>query len=303
MGARLGARWGSVGQEAPKMPKRVPPLTQLQIKNAKPCEKPYKLADGGGLYLEVTPSGGKHWRMKYRQPNGKENKLHFGAFPAVSLLDARERRDSARQLLAAGADPARARDEQARQARMAAANTFEQVAREWHQTMLAQWQPQTARDVLHRFEQDVFLQIGKLAIIEIQSRDVIDAIRAVERRGALEIASRLAANCSRVFRYAMRCRLAERNPGGALAGGAGAEGEGPLRDDRAGWAAGIPARPERERGLHGIACAGRDAPDAAGVRANFRADRDAVGRDRPGGGRMDYSVAPHEAREAAYQPG
>ena len=68
------------------MPKRVPPLTQLQIKNAKPREKPYKLADGGGLYLEVTPSGGKHWRMKYRQPNGKENKLHFGAFPAVSLL-------------------------------------------------------------------------------------------------------------------------------------------------------------------------------------------------------------------------
>ena len=96
------------------MPKRVPPLTQLQIKNAKPRDKPYKLADGGGLYLEVTPVGGKHWRMKYRQPNGKENKLHFGAFPAVSLLDARERRDSARQLLAAGADPARVRDEQAR---------------------------------------------------------------------------------------------------------------------------------------------------------------------------------------------
>jgi hypothetical protein len=74
------------------MPKRVPPLTQLQIKNAKPREKPYKLADGGGLYLEVTQAGGKHWRMKYRQPNGKENKLHFGAFPAVSLLDAREAR-------------------------------------------------------------------------------------------------------------------------------------------------------------------------------------------------------------------
>jgi len=194
------------------MPKRVPPLTQLQIKNAKPREKPYKLADGGGLYLEVTPVGGKHWRMKYRQPNGKENKLHFGAFPAVSLLDARERRDRARQLLAAGADPARVRDEQARQARMAAANTFEQVAREWHQTMLAQWQPQTARDILHRFEQDVFPQIGKLAVTEIQQRDVIAAIRAVERRGALEIASRLAANCSRVFRYAVRCGLAERNP-------------------------------------------------------------------------------------------
>lgn len=139
--------------------------------------------------------------MKYRRPNGKENKLHFGAFPAVSLLDARERRDSARQLLAAGADPARVRDEQARQARLAAANTFEQVAREWHQTMLAQWQPDRPR-YPPSFRADVFPQIGKLAVTAIQSRDVIDALRAVERRGALEIASRLAANCS-VFRYAV----------------------------------------------------------------------------------------------------
>lgn len=194
------------------MPKRVPPLTQLQIKNAKPREKPYKFADGGGLYLKVTPAGGKHWRMKYRQANVKENKLHFGAFPAVSLLDAREKRDSARQLLAADVDPARAREEQARQARMAAANTFEQVAREWHQTMLGQWQPQTARDILHRFELDIFPLIGRLPVNEVQARDVLDAIRAVERRGALEIASRLAANCSRVFRYAMRCGHADRNP-------------------------------------------------------------------------------------------
>jgi len=194
------------------MPKLVPPLTQLQIKNAKAREKPYKLADGGGLYLEVTPVGGKHWRMKYRQSSGKENKLHFGSFPAVSLADARERRDSARQLLASGADPGRVRDEQERQARMAAANTFELVAREWHRTMLPQWQPQTAKDILHRFEQDVFPLIGKQPVTGIQSRDVLDAIRAVERRGALEIASRLTANCSRVFRFAMRCGLAERNP-------------------------------------------------------------------------------------------
>ena len=194
------------------MPKRVPPLTPLRIKNAKPRETSCKLADGGGLYLEVTPAGGKHWRMQYRQPNGKENKLHFGAFPAVSLLDAREKRDSARQLLAADVDPTRAREEQARQARMAAANTFEQVAREWHQTMLGQWQPQTAHDILHRFELDIFPLIGWLPVTEVQARDVLDAIRAVERRGALEIASRLAANCSRVFRYAMRCGHADRNP-------------------------------------------------------------------------------------------
>lgn len=90
--------------------------------------------------------------------------------------------------------------------------TFEQVAREWHHTMLGQWQPQTAHDILHRFELDIFPLIGKLPVIEVQARDVLDAICAVERRGALEIASRLAANCSRVFRYAIRCGHADRNP-------------------------------------------------------------------------------------------
>jgi integrase len=194
------------------MPKRVPPLTQLQVRNAKPRDRPYKLADGGGLYLEVTPAGGKHWRLKYRQANGTENKLHLGSWPAVSLAVARDKRDGARELLAAGADPGRVRDEQARLARIVAGNTFEKVAREWHRTMLNQWQPQTAKDILHRFELDIFPVIGRLPVAEVQTRDVLDAIRAVERRGALEIANRLAANCSRVFKFAIRCGLAERNP-------------------------------------------------------------------------------------------
>jgi len=194
------------------MPKRVPPLTQVQIRAARPKDRPYKLADGGGLYLEVMPTGGKLWRMKYRQQDGRENRLSFGAFPAVSLADARGKRDSARQLMALGIDPGRARDDQERQARMAAENTFEQVAREWHRTMLGQWQPKTASDILHRFELDVFPVIGQLPVAAVQARDVLDAIRAVERRGALEIASRLTANCSRVFRFAMRCGMAERNP-------------------------------------------------------------------------------------------
>jgi hypothetical protein len=171
------------------MPKMVPSLTQLQIRNAKPREKPYKLADGGGLCLEVTPAGGKHWRMKYRQPNGKENKLHLGAFPAVSLAEAREKRNSAKQLLATGADPACIWAEYACQARLAAQNTFEHVARDWHKTMINQWQPQTAKDILRRFEADIFPAFGQMPIAEIHARDVLDAIRAVERRGALEIAT------------------------------------------------------------------------------------------------------------------
>ncbi|MFJ1472449.1 tyrosine-type recombinase/integrase [Massilia orientalis] len=194
------------------MPKQVQPLTQLQVRNAKAKDKPYKLADGGGLYLEVMPSGGKLWRMKFRQADGKENRLAFGAFPDVSLLDARAKRDEARQLLAAGTDPARARAEQARQARLVEQNTFEHVARDWHRTMINKWQPQTAEEILRRFESDIFPAFGHLPINKVQAPDVLDAIRAIEQRGALEIANRQTANCSRVFKYAIRCGLAERNP-------------------------------------------------------------------------------------------
>lgn len=198
--------------DAPKMPKRVPPLTQLEVRNAKPSEKPYRLADGGGLYLEVTPAGGKHWRMKYRQFNRKENRLSFGSFPEVSLTDARAHRDNARRLLADGIDPGRVRSEEARQARIVTENTFEKVAREWHRTMLNQWQPKTAADILRRFEIDIFPAFGNLPIAQVQTRDVLDAIRAIEKRGALEMASRITANCSRVFRFAIRCGLTDRNP-------------------------------------------------------------------------------------------
>jgi phage/plasmid primase-like uncharacterized protein len=88
-------------------------LTQLQIKAAKPKDRPYKLADGGGLYVEVMPTGGKLWRMKYRRPDGKENRLSFGSYPDVSLVDARAKRDSARKLLAEGQDLGRVRTERA----------------------------------------------------------------------------------------------------------------------------------------------------------------------------------------------
>jgi integrase len=138
----------------------------------------------------------------YREADGKENRSRFGSFPEVSLADARAKRDGTRQLVAAGEDPGRVRIEEARQARIVAENTFEKIAREWHEAMLRQWHPQTARDILHRLELDIFPEFGHLPVV----------IRAVERRGALEIANRLTANCSRVFKYAIRCGLAERNP-------------------------------------------------------------------------------------------
>lgn len=136
------------------MPKRVLPLAEMQVRNAKPREEPYKLFDGGGLYLEVTPSGGKLWRFKFQRQNGREGKLAFCQYPDVSLDMARERRAAARRQVAEGVDPVEAREAARRAARDDATDTFEAVAREWHDTMREQWQPQTAHNILHRLETD-----------------------------------------------------------------------------------------------------------------------------------------------------
>jgi integrase len=188
------------------MPKRVPPLTQLQVRNAKPREKAYKLADGGGLYLEVMPAGGKLWRMKYRRPNGAENRLSLGSFPEVSLSDARRQREQARKTIRDGEDPAAPRVAAAAKAR-----TLEEVAREWHRVMSGKWQPQTAQNILHRLECDIFPTCGGLPIDEVKPGQLIEALRAVEGRGALEIAKRNAQNCSRILKYAKRCGYTRQN--------------------------------------------------------------------------------------------
>lgn len=193
------------------MPKQVQPLTQLQVRNAKAKDKPYKLADGGGLYLEVMPSGGKLWRMKFRQADGKETRLAFGAFPDVSLGRAGEARRSAPvagcrygsgpRAGGAGAPGAAGGAEYLRACRARLASDHDQQV--------------AAAD---RGRNPAPLRIGYLpgvrtpAINKVQAPDVLDAIRAIEQRGALEIANRQTANCSRVFKYAIRCGLAERNP-------------------------------------------------------------------------------------------
>ncbi|NLC23619.1 MAG: integrase arm-type DNA-binding domain-containing protein [Oxalobacter sp.] len=138
------------------MAKIIKPLSPMQVKNAKPREKNYKLFDGGGLYLEVTPNGSKLWRMKFRQANRKENRLSFGRFPDISLEQARQKRDEARKLRAAGIDPAENKKAIRDADSEKASNTFEKIAREWHSNRLETWQPNTARDILHRLEKDIF---------------------------------------------------------------------------------------------------------------------------------------------------
>jgi hypothetical protein len=130
------------------MPKRIIPLSDMKIQKVKAKDKPITLFDGGGLFLLVTPSGGKLWRFKYRFA-GKENKLAFGAYPEISLLDARKRRDEARAQIAHGIDPGEVRKAQ-KQAKIEETETFEAIAREWLERFKSKWQEEYADKIMHR---------------------------------------------------------------------------------------------------------------------------------------------------------
>src|SRR5271169_4176032 len=135
-------------------------LTDTAVRKAKPKAKSYKLADGGGMYLEVMPNGSKYWRLKYRIA-GKEKRLALGVYPRVSLADARDRREQARKLLANGTDPSTAKQTQKRQAKISAANTFEAVAREWIENRSNHWTEGHKALTLRTLEQDAFPSLGR----------------------------------------------------------------------------------------------------------------------------------------------
>lgn len=193
------------------------PLTDKACKNAKPEEKPYKLADSQGLYLEVTPTGAKYWRCKYRHL-GKEKRLAFGVYPEVGLADAREKRDQARKLLAAGQDPSFAKKEQKRLALLGADNTFKAVAIKWHEYNLDQWSPTYGADIMRHLERDVFPEIGYRPIASILAPELLAAMRKIEARGAQDVARRNLRTCGQIFRYAIINGYAERDPAADLRG-------------------------------------------------------------------------------------
>jgi len=197
---------------APKMPKIVAPLTDIQVRNAKPKDKPYKLADGGGLYIEIMPVGSKLWRMKFKQATGKESRLAFGSYPEVSILQAREKREVARKLTAAEIDPAQVRRIEKRNKAIANANTFEAVAREWHSNKADTWKENTAKEAINRLQNDVFPQIGNRPISEVDAPLLLDVLRQVEKRGAVDMAARLGQLCSQIFRFAIAKGLIKYNP-------------------------------------------------------------------------------------------
>jgi integrase len=191
------------------------PLTDTAIRRAKPQAKAVKLFDGGGLYLEVNPAGGKWWRWKYRF-GGKEKRLSLGVYPDVSLKAAREKRDAARQQLAAGIDPGQAR--RAEKLAQAGAESFEAIAREWHAKFSLGWVASHGDRILKRLEKDVFPWVGKRPIAEIKAPELLAVLRRIESRGALETAHRAMQNCGQVFRYAVATGRAERDPTGDLRG-------------------------------------------------------------------------------------
>jgi integrase len=194
------------------MPKVATPLSDTQLRRAKATAKPLKLFDGGGLYLEVLPTGAKFWRFRYKQPNGKENSVTFGPYPQLSLAEARSKREESRRLMAEGTDPIRHREHCRLQQAAEAAATFTQIAGEWHALKAKSWTPAYAANVLHRLEADVFPDLGKIAIAKVTHRDLINVLRKIESRGAHEIAKRNKAVCSQIFSYAVQVGAASRNP-------------------------------------------------------------------------------------------
>jgi len=187
------------------------PLTDIKAKNAKPGNKPIKMADGGGMYLLLTPAGGRCWRLKYRF-QGKEKVLALGTYPEIALAEARERREAARKQLAHGVDP-REHQKALKAAKVAAAeNSFEVIAREWYAHWSPGWSPSHAVTVIGRLNLDVFPRIGARPVGEVAAADVIKMLRAIEFRGALETAHRVRTICGQVFRYAISTGRAERDP-------------------------------------------------------------------------------------------
>lgn len=178
------------------------PLTVLQVQKAKPKEKPYKLSDGRGLYLLVTPSGGKYWRMKFHFAR-RERVLSFGVFPEVSLLDARQKCEDARRMKLNGIDPAEHKREAQRALILSYENDFEKVAREWHQLKKNRWSEYYATQVMQRLEADVFPKIGSRPINKIIPSDMLKVARAIEARNAVEMAHRAVSMCTQIFQYAI----------------------------------------------------------------------------------------------------
>ncbi|EHP0636995.1 tyrosine-type recombinase/integrase [Citrobacter koseri] len=186
-------------------------LNARQVETAKPKEKPYKMADGGGLYLLVKTNGSRYWRLKYRI-DGKEKLLALGVYPDVSLADARAKRDEARKGIAGGIDPLEVKKEQKVEREAQVKNSFQEIALEWHNMKVKKWSAGYASDILEAFNKDVFPFIGQRPVADIKPLELLNVLKKMEDRGATEKAKKVRQRCGEVFRYAIVTGRAEYNP-------------------------------------------------------------------------------------------
>lgn len=190
-------------------------LTDTKVRSAKPEEKEYSLVDGDGMFLLIHPNGSKYWRFRFRF-GGKQHLMAFGVYPETSLADARQKREEARRLVAAGVDPREhkraVKEEQAKEI-----ITFESVARDWHASN-QKWSESHSGRVLKSLEDNLFDAIGKRNIAELKTRDLLIPIKAVEMSGRLEVAARLQQRTTAIMRFAVQSGLIDYNPAQEIAG-------------------------------------------------------------------------------------
>lgn len=198
------------------MPRRITPLTDTRLRTIKPTEKPQKFFDGGGLFLLVTPTGGKLWRLKYRF-GGTEKLLSLGPYPQISLAEARQKRDQASAMIANEVDPGDSKKAK-KAANTEETETFEVIAREWHNKFSKSWAASHGNKIIRRLELYVFPWLGTRAIKSITPVDLLGVLRRIEAKGILETTHRTLQNCGQVFRYAVATGRAERDPSADLRG-------------------------------------------------------------------------------------
>ncbi|MBF0259156.1 MAG: integrase arm-type DNA-binding domain-containing protein [Desulfamplus sp.] len=199
------------------MPKKITGLSELKIRQAKPGEKPYKLFDGDGLFLLITPPGGKLWRIKYRI-GGKEKTLSLGKYPALSLAEARTSLTDAKKLLAHGQDPAQVKKADKEHLQDITQNTFEKIALEWFNNQSLIWSSSHIKKTRSRLDNDVLPWIGSRPIRQLTPKEILELLKRVESRGAGETAHRIKVIISQVFRFAIASERADADPTANLTG-------------------------------------------------------------------------------------
>lgn len=192
-------------------------LTVKQIDAARPAEKPYRLADAGGLFLYVPPSGKKVWRMRYRF-DGKEKTLVIGPYPEISLTEARAKQSEAKMKLLAGVDPAEQKQAIKKKEKEEIADTFGDIFREWHAHKSKVWSRGYADEMMSMFSDDILPIIGHLKMDDVEPMVLLKVIRLFEDRSAMERADKARRRCGEVFSYAIVTGRARYNPSRDLAG-------------------------------------------------------------------------------------